>query len=67
MSKKNIKLANALDEYENIVLTIMQIEAQIKLLNLKHERLCEKLEHIITDDLDGRYELTTIYDQLMEV
>ena len=45
---------------------IMQVEAQIKVLQLKNERLREDLEIIICDETGSDYPLFTRYDPLLE-
>lgn len=66
MSKKEVKLQNAIERYENLILEAMQVQAQIKVLQLKDERLREDLELIIVNEMDSDYSLTTKYDPLLE-
>jgi len=67
MSKKEVKLQNAIEKYEDLLLQIMQVEAQIKVLQLKNERLREDLEIIICDETGSDYPLFTRYDPLLEL
>ena len=66
MSKKEVKLQNAIERYENLMLEVMQVQAQIKVLKLKDERLREDLNIIITNEMDNDDSLTTRYDHLIE-
>jgi hypothetical protein len=66
MSKKEVKLQNAIERYENLMLESMQVQAQIKVLKLKDERLREDLNIIITNEMDNDDSLTTRYDHLIE-
>jgi hypothetical protein len=66
MSKKEVKLQNAIERYENLMLEVMQVQAQIKMLQLKEERLREDLGIIATNEMDGDIDIPTRYDHLIE-
>ena len=59
------ELQTAITHYENLVLQVMQVDAQMKLLAMKRSRLIEDMNHHHSENLSDDYYLAGYYEDLI--
>jgi hypothetical protein len=59
------ELQTAITHYENLVLQVMQVDAQMKLLAIKRDRLIEDMEQHHSENLEEDYYLAGYYEDLI--
>ena len=62
---KEAELQNAITHYENLVLQVMQVDAQMKLLAIKRDRLLEDMQQHHEEQIGDEYELRGYYEDLI--
>ncbi len=59
------ELQTAITHYENLVLQVMQVDAQMKLLAIKRSRLIEDMEQHHSENISDDYYLAGYYEDLI--
>jgi GTP cyclohydrolase FolE2 len=59
------ELQTAITHYENLVLQVMQVDAQMKLLGIKRSRLIEDMEQHHSENISDDYYLAGYYEDLI--
>jgi len=59
------ELQTAITHYENLVLQVMQVDAQMKLLAIKRDRLLEDMQQHDEEYIGDEYEVRGYYEDLI--